>query len=89
MFDAIKRLALVKLALRAIRAHERLADAVCDIRDHLCGGSRVAVNRDARSIEADPTADFISYADDASTWEREVAAEARAGRFGRGNQGPF
>lgn len=89
MFDLLKRVSLAKLFVRYVKAHERLADAACDIRDHLCGTSRVAVNRPDAPVDDDPTAIFISYANDNDTYEREIAEQANQGRFGRGNKGPF
>lgn len=86
MFDAIKKVALVKLALRYVRAHERLADAACDLRDHVCGQRALAVNR---GDDVDITGITVTYADDADTYARELAEQAKAGRFGRGSQGPW
>jgi len=86
MFEFIQKAALVKLALRYVRSHERLSDAVCDLRDHYCGQRSVALNR---GDDVDIAGIEVSYASDADTFDREVAKEAKVGRFGRGNKGPW
>lgn len=85
MFDSFKKAALVRLSLRYVRAHERLADAVCDIRDHLVGSSPVGINRtdvDERDVD-------ITYSNDADTFARQAREEEHFKRFGAGSKEPF
>lgn len=84
----LKVIQSVKLLLRAVRALERGADALCDLRDHVCGAAGVAINRDIDD-RADPEGLDISYSDDASTYERELASTRRKERYGTGSSGPW
>jgi len=95
MFKAIQS---VKLLLRALRAANRCADAlesiardVRDLRDHTLGQQSLAVNRDLDEHDDPRALDGveISYSDDASTYERELVAASRQGRFGTGRTGPW
>ena len=78
MFQFLGKFALAKLALRHVRALERLASAAEDLRDAACAKQGVAVNRepvDDRELE-------VSFSTDADTWELEQARahQARTGR---------
>jgi len=85
MFKSLQKVALIRLALRYVRAHERIADALSDLRDLHCGTSTVAVNRE----EVDDKGLDVSYASDADTYAREIE-ESRKSASARFNPGqPF